>query len=83
MSRPAAPGHPRRGLPTSPAARFAMGTFVVAELAAKTCMLIEVLRRPQEELKGPRWAWVLAAFVNTLGPLAWFGWGRRQKRVSQ
>lgn len=69
----------RRGLPRSPLGRAALAVAATAELTAKVFMLIEVFRRPREELLGPRWAWVLAAFVNTLGPAAWFGWGRKQR----
>ena len=73
----------RRGMPKSRAGRVALGLATAAELTAKICMLVEVFRRPQEELRGPKWAWVMAAFVNTLGPVAWFGWGRHQRPDTQ
>lgn len=49
---------------------------VTLQLAA----LRDLRRRRPEEVNGSRWAWVGASFVNTLGPCAYFLFGRRRRR---
>ncbi len=39
--------------------------------------LRDLRRRAPEEVRGPRWAWACATFVNTVGPCAYFLFGRR------
>lgn len=40
--------------------------------------LVDVSRRPAEQINGPRPAWMAAAFVNFIGPIAYFLVGRRR-----
>lgn len=40
--------------------------------------LRDLRRRTPEQIKGPRWLWVSATFINTVGPLAYFLVGRRR-----
>jgi hypothetical protein len=47
-----------------------------AALAAAT--LWDVRRRPRAEIRGTKKLWVAAAFVNFVGPLAYFTPGRRR-----
>jgi Phospholipase_D-nuclease N-terminal len=49
---------------------------VQAALAAAT--LWDVRRRPRAEIRGTKKLWVAAAFVNFVGPLAYFTLGRRR-----
>ena len=41
--------------------------------------LIDIYRRPEEEIRGNKWLWTLAAFVNFIGPIAYFLLGRRRR----
>lgn len=50
----------------------------VAEAVFKVVMLVDVQRRPAALVRGPKWMWRLLAFVNLLGPLAYFAVGRRR-----
>ena len=40
--------------------------------------LNDIRRRSPEELRGGRWLWVPAVFVNFVGPIAYFLIGRRR-----
>ena len=53
------------------------------EAALKVAALVDLARRPAEQVRGPKWRWALAiTVVNAFGavPLAYFRWGRRQGR---
>ena len=39
--------------------------------------LWDLRNRPSAELRGSKWWWIAAPFVNYLGPLAYFAVGRR------
>jgi Phospholipase_D-nuclease N-terminal len=52
-----------------------LGTFQVAlQIAA----LVDIRRRPREQIKGRKATWVAVSFINTFGPLAYFKFGRRR-----
>jgi len=40
--------------------------------------LLDLRRRPSEQVRGPKPLWAAAAIVNFLGPLAYFAFGRRR-----
>lgn len=49
------------------------------QLALQAAVLIDLTARDAKEVRGPKWAWALASFVNYLGPLAYiFFSGRRR-----
>ena len=53
------------------------------EAALKVAALVDLSRRPADQVRGPKWRWALAiTLVNAFGaaPLAYFRWGRRQGR---
>jgi phosphohistidine swiveling domain-containing protein len=41
-------------------------------------VLVDIYRRRQEEIRGSKWAWTVAAFVNFVGPIAYFLFARRR-----
>jgi hypothetical protein len=47
-----------------------LGLLVAAEL--------DIQRRPDASVNGPKVAWRLACLVNFVGPLSYFRWGRRR-----
>ena len=57
-------------------AAIAAAAAVQAALAAAT--LWDLRRRPSAQLRGSKKLWVAAAFVNFVGPLAYFTVGRRR-----
>ena len=53
----------------------ALGTFQVSlQIAA----LVDIRRRPREQIKGRKATWVAVSFIYTFGPLAYFRFGRRR-----
>ncbi len=49
-----------------------LGALQFALLAAA---LVDLYWRPAEQIRGPRWLWVLAVFINFIGPVAYFTYG--------
>ena len=48
------------------------------QLGLLTAALADIRRRPQEEIRGSKRVWAAAAFVNFVGPLSYFLFGRRR-----
>ncbi len=47
-------------------------------MALQLAALIDLRRRPASEVRGSKPAWAAASFVNTIGPLAYFAFGRKR-----
>ena len=53
----------------------------VAESILKGAALIDIKRRPADQIRGPKWLWVpVVTLVNSLGivPISYFLFGRRR-----
>ncbi len=60
--------------------RAAVATVAVLDASLRVAAVIDLARRPQCEVRGPKWLWALSlSVVNSLGvvPLAYFVRGRR------
>jgi hypothetical protein len=57
--------------------RVTIGLGVV-QLALMIAALVDMWRRPPEQVRGSRWLWTLAALVNFVGPILYFLFGRRR-----
>jgi hypothetical protein len=69
----------------SPRARRWITVGAVAEGILKIAALVDIARRPPDEIRGPKWAWVpTVLLVNSFGgaPLAYFVFGRRRDTTS-
>jgi len=51
----------------------------VIEMALLAATLVDLKRRPAEQIKGSKRLWTALAFVNIIGPLAYFAFGRRRR----
>ena len=51
------------------------GTVQVALLIAA---LADIWRRPEEEIRGDKRLWAAVSFVNFIGPISYFVFGRRR-----
>ncbi len=40
--------------------------------------LTDIYRRSQEEIRGNKWAWTAISFVNFVGPISYFLFGRKR-----
>ncbi|MDO5511108.1 PLDc N-terminal domain-containing protein [Corynebacterium sp.] len=61
----------------STTARVSLIAGVAAELAAKVGAWVDLYRRPASKVRGPKWAWALAQFINGIGPAAYWSVGRK------
>ncbi|HTZ92462.1 MAG TPA: PLDc N-terminal domain-containing protein [Streptosporangiaceae bacterium] len=48
------------------------------ELSLKIAALIDIKRRPADQIRGPKTLWRAAMAVNLLGPLSYFAIGRKR-----
>jgi len=53
----------------------------VVEVVLLAAALFDIKRRPAEQVRGPKWIWRSLAFVNIVGPVAYFAFGRRREAV--
>lgn len=52
--------------------------LLVLQLVLGTVAIVDIVR--SYETRGPKWVWVLVSlFVNTLGPIAYFLFGRKSQ----
>ena len=71
----------RRWSDLSPGTRRLIIVTAVAESIIKGAALIDIKRRPADQIRGPKWLWVpVVAVVNSLGivPISYFVFGRRR-----
>ncbi|MGH8828311.1 MAG: PLD nuclease N-terminal domain-containing protein [Jiangellaceae bacterium] len=57
----------------------AVGVGAAVEIALTATAAVDVLRRPRDQIHGPKPLWCLAIFVQPVGPIAYFTWGRRAR----
>ena len=50
----------------------------IAQLTLHVAALADLRRRPDGQVNGPKAMWVALSFVNFVGPLAYFAFGRRR-----
>lgn len=58
--------------------RVSMVSSGVIQVGLLVAALADIRRRPQEEIRGDKRLWIAAAFVNFIGPIAYFVFGRRR-----
>ena len=63
--------------------RAALAPAAVVQQALAAATLWDLRRRPSAQVRGSKKLWVAAAFVNFVGPLAYFTVGRRREPVSR
>jgi Phospholipase_D-nuclease N-terminal len=61
----------------SPSTRRLICVAGAAEAILTATALRDIARRPGDQVRGPKVAWVLSFVVQPFGPLAYFGFGRR------
>ena len=55
----------------------------IVQLSLLASALIDIWRRPREEIRGPKRLWVGVSFINFIGPLSYFVFGRRKESRQQ
>lgn len=62
----------------TPPTRKAIVIGGVLETVMTLLALRDLKDRPKGALRGPKWLWVLLLFVQPVGPIAYFAYGRRR-----
>lgn len=62
----------------SPPQRATIVGAGLVQISLTIAALRDLRRRPAEQVKGRKSLWVAASFVNFVGPLAYFAFGRRR-----
>jgi hypothetical protein len=60
----------------SPGQKRAVVVAGLAQTALLTAAQVDLVRRPADQVRGPKPAWFLANFVNVVGPVSYFAVGR-------
>lgn len=70
----------RRWNDLSTVQRSAVVMAGVSDVALKAIALTDLRRRPAEQVKGPKWAWLLVILVNSAGltSMSYLVFGRRK-----
>ena len=50
----------------------------VVEVVLLAATLIDIKRRPADQIKGSKRMWTALAFINIVGPISYFAFGRRR-----
>jgi hypothetical protein len=60
----------------SPARRVASIVIVVIQVGLLVAALIDLRHRPAAQIRGKKWFWALVVFINWIGPISYFLFGR-------
>ena len=58
--------------------RIGIACGAAVQLVLLGTALRDLSRRAPDEIRGPKGLWAAASFVNFIGPLAYFAFGRRK-----
>jgi hypothetical protein len=61
-----------------PASRAAIIAAGVVQFGLLGAALADLRRRRDDEINGPRRVWIAVSFINFVGPIAYFVFGRRR-----
>ena len=61
-----------------PAQRRAVVAVGAVQIALQAATLWDLHRRSEQDLRGSRWWWTAASFVNLVGPITYLVVGRRR-----
>ena len=64
----------------SPGQQTATAVAVSVEAALTATALVQLVRRPSSQIRGPKPWWALACFVQPVGPVAFLLWGIRRRQ---
>jgi hypothetical protein len=60
----------------SPWQRISIFVAISIQISLLVSALLDIRRRPAEQIRGPKPLWVAVAFVNYFGPISYFLFGR-------
>lgn len=62
----------------SPQQRASISVVGLIQVALLVLALIDLRRRPAEQIKGPKKLWAAVVFINFVGPITYFVIGRKR-----
>jgi hypothetical protein len=62
----------------SPQKQLTISVVGLIQVSLLAAALIDIRRRPAEQIKGSKKLWTLVAFINFVGPIAYFMIGRKR-----
>jgi hypothetical protein len=68
---------PKQWKDLSPAQKIGAIVVVVVQVSLLVAALLDIARRPAQLVRGPKWAWALVSFINFVGPISYFLFGRK------
>lgn len=68
----------RRWADLSPRQRSLLGAAATAQFTLLAAALIDIRRRPNDQIKGSKRLWTALSFVNFAGPISYFIFGRKR-----
>ncbi|NTU85609.1 MAG: PLDc_N domain-containing protein [Chloroflexales bacterium] len=69
----------KRWMDLSPAQRRLIIALASLQFSLLVAALVDIIRRPAEQINGSKWAWAAASLLSIVGPLAYFRFGRRRQ----
>ena len=61
----------------SPFQRISILFGISVQLSLLASALVDIWRRPSAQIRGPKPLWVAASFINFIGPIGYFTFGRK------
>ena len=61
----------------SPAQKLGAILAGIVQVSLLAAALVDIRRRPVAQVRGPKWAWAMVAFINFFGPISYFLFGRK------
>lgn len=58
--------------------RSAIVVASAVELSLTAVALVDLARRPADQVRGPKLAWAVGCFIQPVGPIAYLRFGRRR-----
>jgi hypothetical protein len=68
----------RRWTDLSPQKQLTISITGLVQVALLVAALIDIRRRPAEQINGSKKLWTAVAFINYVGPIAYFVFGRKR-----
>lgn len=62
----------------APQQQAAIGAIGLIQVVLLGAALLDIRRRPADQIKGSKKLWTLVAFINFVGPIAYFVLGRKR-----
>lgn len=63
----------------TPQQRRGIAVMGLIQFALLLAALIDLKRRPAEEIYGKKGLWIGLVFINVIGPISYFVWGRKRR----